>query len=229
MKAKRTKKSSLRDELIETSIVFLHDHSADELTMRKIAELCHVTPHAIYNHFENKDALLTAVSDNILRRITNLAIEVLTRDSTGFAEKMTRFSEIYLDLMEKYPYHAAMLNAKKPGESTPYYEIERKDGRLVYRGKYPGFPTLKTLDRICTLPPIALKGLLKLGQMAERLKKPSSEIAPREDDPAVAHGQIMLFCFISGLQSELHSGTIPEQNRHETILALLETLFRYIL
>ncbi len=197
--------------------------------MRKMADLCHVTPHAIYNHFKNKDALLTAINDRILERLTLLAIDALTRDSAGLAEKMARFADLYLEQMERYPYHVTRLNTLNTGTPHPHYEIERDGDRLIYRGKYPGFPSLKTLDKICTLPPIALKGLLKLGQLASHLKKPASEIVLKEDDPSVAHSQIMLFCFFSGLQSELHSGLIPEQGRHETILALINTLFRYIL
>lgn len=228
LKTERGKKSLLREELIEAGVAFLNDHETEELTMRKMAELCHVTPHAIYNHFKDKDALLTAISDRILGQMTGLAIDALTRDSAGLAEKMTRFADLYLKQMEKYPYHASMLAAQKNGSASPYYEIERTEDGIIFRGKYPGFPSLKTLNKICTLPPAAIKGLLMLGKMASLLKKPSSEIALREDNAEVARGQIMLFSFIVGIQSEFHSGLIPMEGRHDAIFSLVQSLLDQI-
>lgn len=229
MKTERTKKKSLRDELIREGIIFLKEHSIEELTMRKIAELCHVTPHAIYNHFKNKDELIVAINDALLKGLTKTAIDALTKDSADFTEKMTRFAVIYLDLLEKYPFHISMLH-QNTERFSPYYElIPDEEGRIAYFDRYPGFPTLKTLQKICTLPPVALKGLLKLGQMASRLKKSPSEIVLEPDKAETARGQLILYSFMSGLQNEMHSGMIPEQGQEAVIGDLLRLLFRYIL
>lgn len=57
-----------RGQIVDRAIVFLDEVGLDALSMRKLAADLGVQPGALYHHFENKDALLEAISDEILRR-----------------------------------------------------------------------------------------------------------------------------------------------------------------
>lgn len=226
MKGRDTKKGSLRDELIQAGLDFLGEHTMDELTMRKMAELCHVTPHAIYNYFRSKDELLGAIGDRIEKMISEYCMDALSRDSADFAVKMNRFAQAYLILFEKYPHHLQILLNQ---DREPYYLIESDGERLSYLSKYPGMPDLKVLNKISTLPAPILKGMLKVGQVMEHIKKTPSGPPNQRQDPLVTEGQILLLCFINGLQYGLHNGLLPEEDREAAVLSMLQLLFDRIL
>lgn len=226
MKSRDTKKESLRDELIRAGLDFLNGHTMDELTMRKMAELCHVTPHAIYNHFRDKEELLIAIGDRIEKKITEYCMDALFRDSADFVVKINRFAQAYLVLFEKYPHHMRILLHRS---RDPYYLIESDGNTLSYLSKYSGMPNLKTLNKLSTLPAPILKGMLKVGQVMEHIKKTPSGPPAKKQDPSVTEGQILILCFINGLQYGLHSGLLPEENRDEAILSMLRLLFDRIL
>lgn len=57
-----------RGEIVGRAITVLDDVGLDGLSMRKLAGDLGVQVGALYHHFENKAALLAAVSDEILRR-----------------------------------------------------------------------------------------------------------------------------------------------------------------
>ena len=226
MRGHDTKKGSLRDKLIQAGLEFLKEHTMDELTMRKMAELCHVTPHAIYNHFRDKEELLSAIGDQIESQITEYCMDALSKDSADFAVKMNRFAQAYLVLFEKYPHHLQiLLNQTR----EPYYLIESDGETLSYLAKYSGMPNLRVLSKISTLPAPLLKGMLKIGHVMEHIRKTPSGPPGKKQDPSVTEGQILLLSFINGLQYSLHSGLLTEENRDETVLSMLRLLFGRIL
>ncbi|MEG2361358.1 MAG: TetR/AcrR family transcriptional regulator [Christensenella sp.] len=222
MKENVTEKRSLRDELIREGLNFLNAHSIEELTMRKMAELCHVTPHAIYNYFRNKDEFVNALNDAVMSELNTYTMNVLVNSSGNLSEKISKFADAYLTLVEKYPYHLKVLYFKK---NAPYYEIDARGAHPVFKGRYPGFPNLKTLNKMCSMPPFVLKGLLKLGTISGRLKKASSELALEEDAPDVVIGQLLMFSFINGLQCRMHSGMLTMENKEQSVDAMLQILF----
>ena len=226
LKSRDTKKGSLRDELIRAGLDFLNEHTMDEFTMRKMAELCHVTPHAIYNHFRNKDEFLSAVGDRIEKMISDYCMDALSRDSADFAVKMNRFAQAYLVLFEKYPHHfQILLNQNR----DPYYLIESDGKELSYLVKYAGMPNLKALNKLSTLPAPLLKGILKVGKVMEHIKKTPPGPPGKKQESSVTEGQILLLCFINGLQYALHSGFLPKEGRDEATLSMLRLLLGRIL
>ncbi|MDQ6522336.1 TetR family transcriptional regulator [Nocardioides sp. LHD-245] len=54
--------------MVERAIEVLDEHGLDALSMRRLAGDLGVQPGALYHHFTNKDALLAAIADEILRR-----------------------------------------------------------------------------------------------------------------------------------------------------------------
>ncbi|MCR1782572.1 TetR family transcriptional regulator [Nocardioides carbamazepini] len=57
-----------RTDVVERAIEVLDEHGLDALSMRRLAGDLGVQPGALYHHFTNKDALLAAIADEILRR-----------------------------------------------------------------------------------------------------------------------------------------------------------------
>ncbi|VXC34477.1 TetR family transcriptional regulator [Pseudoclavibacter sp. 8L] len=59
-----------RTEIVTTALEVLDEHGLPNLSMRRISDYLEVQPSALYWHFPNKQSLLAAVSDRILRSLT---------------------------------------------------------------------------------------------------------------------------------------------------------------
>ena len=57
-----------RDEIVERAVGLLDSYGLADLSMRRLAAELGVQPGALYHHFANKQALLAAVADEVLRR-----------------------------------------------------------------------------------------------------------------------------------------------------------------
>lgn len=69
-----------RSEIVDRAIAFLDEVGLEGLTMRKLAADLGLQPGALYHHVANKDALLAAISDELLSR-GRRASEVVTWDA----------------------------------------------------------------------------------------------------------------------------------------------------
>lgn len=69
-----------RDDIVDRAIDALDVHGLADLSMRTLAAELGVRPSALYHHFANKQALLDATADEILRR-GRRATEVVTWDA----------------------------------------------------------------------------------------------------------------------------------------------------
>ncbi|MCY7395928.1 MAG: TetR/AcrR family transcriptional regulator C-terminal domain-containing protein [Nocardioides sp.] len=57
-----------RADVVEQAIVVLDRYGLADLTMRRLGAELGIRPSALYHHFENKQALLAAVADELLER-----------------------------------------------------------------------------------------------------------------------------------------------------------------
>ena len=57
-----------RTDVVERALVVLDRYGLADLTMRRLATELGVQPSALYHHFPNKQALLAAAADELLRR-----------------------------------------------------------------------------------------------------------------------------------------------------------------
>ena len=57
-----------RGDVVERALHVLDRYGLADLTMRRLATELGVQPSALYHHFPNKQALLAAVADEVLRR-----------------------------------------------------------------------------------------------------------------------------------------------------------------
>lgn len=61
-------------DFVEAATAYVNEHGLESLTMRSLGEQLGVDPTALYRHFPSKDALLTAMLDDMMGRI--LAVDV---------------------------------------------------------------------------------------------------------------------------------------------------------
>ena len=62
MKKQNYHKGNVREDLIEAAERLLQDDGVAAVSVRRVAREVGVVPSAVYNHFENREALLTAVA-----------------------------------------------------------------------------------------------------------------------------------------------------------------------
>ena len=67
----------LRTAMIEKGIEFINEYGAKSLSLRKIAAACKVSHAAPYNHFANKDELLSAIERHITEKFAAVLREAV--------------------------------------------------------------------------------------------------------------------------------------------------------
>ncbi len=208
MEKKSTKKRSLRDELITAGIQFLKDHSPRELTMRKIASLCKVTPHAIYNHFKNKAELIAAINERVLNDMATYTMEIVLQPSVSFFDKFEKLVFTYRYVHEKYPYYLESLSAvpKKPSFHVALHGEER-----FCEMQFSGWPSLKTLVQMENLP-IAYEGFHAL--TTEEKLQYVSQMRPfaqsdQESELEASFDQLLMLVLVNGFPNIIHDDLLP--------------------
>ncbi|MGH3458271.1 TetR/AcrR family transcriptional regulator C-terminal domain-containing protein [Aeromicrobium sp.] len=110
-----------RSDVVEHALQVLDRHGLADLSMRRLAADLDVQPSALYWHFANKQALLAAVADEVLRRG-----ERSVPDGT-WNEQVTAYAHALRDAMLAYRDGAELVATAQAfglGESDPV-------GRLV--------------------------------------------------------------------------------------------------
>jgi len=85
-----------RNDVIEHALEVLDRHGLADLSMRRLAADLGVQPSALYWHFPNKQALLAAVADEVLRRGARPVPD------GPWAERVTAFAHQLRDAMLAY-------------------------------------------------------------------------------------------------------------------------------
>ena len=228
MKKQDTKKRSLRDELLDAGIQFLETHSLKELTMRKIAALCNVTPHAIYNHYKNKDEFVAAITKHVLDELTALTLEIVMQPEGNFLDKLQKLTSIYLYAFEKYPYYleTISLNAK-----TPSYSVRIDGGDVVCVPQFPGWPSLKKLVQMQGIAVQDGAFASDPSALIEFVGKSRPFSDGNEDAELSANlDQLLMLAVVNGFPNMLHDNLVPENSDRETFLkSMLGYLFKRML
>jgi len=112
-----------RDDIVERGVALLDAYGLGDLSMRRLAGELGVQPSALYHHFANKQTLLAALADEVLRRGAR------PRPTDGWKEQVRAICGELRDAMLAYrdgaelvaTVHAFGLGAQAPGlmlEST---------------------------------------------------------------------------------------------------------------
>ncbi|MDP3894809.1 TetR family transcriptional regulator [Nocardioides sp.] len=127
-----------RSDIVERAVALLDQYGLSSLSMRRLGADLGVQPSALYHHFENKQTLLAAVADEILRRGRR------PRTGTGWEESVTETCVELRDAMLAYPDGAelvATVFAFGLGAAGPAREIE---STLTEAGFEPGLARTAT-------------------------------------------------------------------------------------
>ncbi|KKI52368.1 hypothetical protein CHK_0138 [Christensenella hongkongensis] len=219
LKKQDTKKRSLRDELLDAGIRFLETHSLKDLTMRKIAALCNVTPHAIYNHFKNKDEFVATITKHVLDELTALTIEIVMQPEGNFLDKLQELTSIYLYTFEKYPYY---LETVSLSANAPSFDVRIDGGDVVCVPQFPGWPSLKKLVQMQGITMQAGAVPADPSALIEFVGKSRPFSDGDEDNELSANlDQLLMLAVVNGFPNMLHDDLIPEDADRDTFLRLM--------
>ena len=88
MKKKTYHKGNVREGLVEAAARLLQEEGLAELSLRRVARDVGVAPSAVYNHFQNREALLAAVAADGYHQLE--ALESKAYCGSGDPEKRLR-------------------------------------------------------------------------------------------------------------------------------------------
>lgn len=109
-----------RGDVVDRALVVLDRYGLADLTMRRLATELGVQPSALYHHFANKQALLAAVADEVLRRGRRGA------RPDPWAERVVAICAELRDAMLAYRDGAELVATVRSfglGAATPYDEL----------------------------------------------------------------------------------------------------------
>jgi AcrR family transcriptional regulator len=105
---------STSEKILAKARQILDRDGAAAVTMRSVARGVKITPMAIYRHFSDREALLSALAD---RGFAELAAQLKPIAwPKGWEARLLRMSDVYLDHALAYPHlFALMFLTKRPG------------------------------------------------------------------------------------------------------------------
>jgi AcrR family transcriptional regulator len=108
----------LRAALIETGMQLLERSSADGLSLREVARMTDVSPAAVYRHFPDKAALLSALAAEGLERLGRAQIEASKSAGHGI-EGFTASGRAYVRFALTHPALFRLILSRAP--SADYF------------------------------------------------------------------------------------------------------------
>jgi len=70
MMARRQKSPLTRERIIEQALTLIEEHGLEKFSLRKLAAGLQCEAMSLYHHFENKDAILNAATDQLIESIS---------------------------------------------------------------------------------------------------------------------------------------------------------------
>lgn len=94
-------------QIVQAAIALIHHGGIQNLTIKKIAGEVGISEQAIYRHFENKRAILTAIINFFNIRCSEILDEV--GEIQNSLLQVRRFMEIHIEYFEKNPAMATVI------------------------------------------------------------------------------------------------------------------------
>ncbi len=124
---RKQQQDELRAKILDAARELFVAQGVEAVTMRKVANKIGYTATTLYNHFEDKDALLRALCDadfaalqESFRQIGEIADPI---------ERLRKLGQAYIEFALRYPSHYRLMfmTPRLPREKDCPYEIERGD------------------------------------------------------------------------------------------------------
>ena len=89
---------ALKEEMIEKGLILINEEGAKGFSLRKVAAMCGVSHTAPYKHFKNKEELMEAISNRVLRAFSECLMQAV---EWSLANKlgMTEVGKAYVKFM----------------------------------------------------------------------------------------------------------------------------------
>ena len=89
-----------REQIVETALQVMSESSIRRLTVQDIARRMGMAPSALYRHFRNRDAMMSAVLEHIRVKLYR-NIEAVRQDSDNAVERLRRLLHRHLRLVRE--------------------------------------------------------------------------------------------------------------------------------
>lgn len=103
IKAKPYHHGDLRNALLQAALELLAESGQENLSLREVALRAGVSSGAPYRHFENKDALLAALSEGGFRRLETEIAEAIAKHPRHPVKQLRDIAQAYLGIAEENP------------------------------------------------------------------------------------------------------------------------------
>jgi AcrR family transcriptional regulator len=136
-----------RNVVVQTALRYVDEHGLEALSMHKLGAALGVTAMSLYNHVDNKDALLDGIVEELWSRI-----ELAPNTHDDWRETIATLARALRDLVHRHP-HAATLLTSRP--IVPTAALRTFDALLrTLRGA--GLPETRAIQLLRTMLAYAL-------------------------------------------------------------------------
>lgn len=99
MALKREKTETRREQIVKAALEIIGEEGIQGLTTLRIAKAVEISEANLYRHFENKDAILTAVIDHIDKTLTE-NIRIIGNDQSASIEKLEKIFNLHISMIQ---------------------------------------------------------------------------------------------------------------------------------
>ena len=121
---------NLRQELILAGIDEINAHGANEFSVRRVAEACHVSSAAPYKHFKDKKAFVAAIIEHVNAQWAVAQDEIIDNCGDDPRDLMVGITTGYLKFLMEHPHYRQILMLKNAEFDNHYH---RKNGEINSR------------------------------------------------------------------------------------------------
>ncbi len=104
---------NLTEVLLETAVRLIEEKGVDVLSVREVAKRAGVSPGAPFRHFRSRNALLTAVAEQAMTRLTEaVQAELAAADGGDPVAGLGAIGRAYLDWAWRNPTHFQVISSR---------------------------------------------------------------------------------------------------------------------
>ncbi len=93
----------LRNDLIKAGLTLLNEEGYEKFSLRKVAKLCNVSHTAPYRHFKNKDELVTAVTDETIKKFDSALKAAIKIHPDDYEKQLMEMGFLYVKFFVENP------------------------------------------------------------------------------------------------------------------------------
>lgn len=127
----KTKRTSLKDKIVDAARKVLLSEGYRNLSLRKIAGSIDVSATSIYLHFENKDDLVHTLIGESIERL-NRQLEVAAAEPGNPIAKLERLARAYVRFGMKHPREYQIIYLVSSDEMARYPKKKFREARKGY-------------------------------------------------------------------------------------------------